>query len=348
MLELKANSPLYRLSTMCNAFKTIYKLSPKEVDDFISAYDIFACDWVDGKAVKDAENVSYSLVKENVITWYSLLNHLCALGQVEKMYIPPTMDLNASLIDNQIMIEQRFARELGMKKDDQVFELGCGRGRVTAQLASFTGANINAINIDQSQLDNAVDFAQKTGLAEKCKFMNRDLNDIPFPFKNDHFDCIYEIQALSYARSPQKLFHELARILKPGGRISLVEWVHLENYDPKNNHHANLMRKIKEITGAIGTPSPADYEKYLNEAGFDVLISEDHSINKSQEPVIRKASSFYDKSLPFIKFLTKIKILPKHIPILLERLSRYTDELCEADRLGLVAMSYHIIAQKRS
>jgi sterol 24-C-methyltransferase len=154
------------------------------------------------------------------------------------------------------------------------------------------------------------------------------------------------VQALSLSRDLKKLFQELHRVLKPGAKISLSEWVRLANFDEKNAHHVMLLRRIKPLVGAIGTPSVEEYESALREAGFEVLLSVDPSVNKSQEILVDKAGGYYDKLLPFMNFLVKIKILPKHFITLFDRLGKNTEALCEADRLGLVAMSYQFVAQK--
>lgn len=343
-MTVNANSKLYRLSTIAHSFKALYQLSPQQVDDFIKSYEIYDCDWVQGQAIKDSKNIEYGHVKKSLLNWYGVLNHLCAIGEVEKMYIPPTMDLDKSVINNQILFEQSFAKDLNMKKSDQVFELGCGKGRVAAHLASATGAHITGINIDQGQLDSATAFAEKNNL--NCNFINADFNDLPFPFADNSFDSIYEIQVLSLCRDLDKLFHELYRMIKPGGKVSLLEWVRLASYDETNPHHLDLMKKIKPLVGAIGTPSPEEYESALKNAGFEILKSADPSVNKSQGPLISKAGKYFNKLFPFINFLVKIKILPKHFTSLFERLSRDTEALCEADQLGLITMSYHIVAQK--
>ncbi|MFA6302107.1 MAG: methyltransferase domain-containing protein [Legionella sp.] len=345
-MTINPNSSMYRLATIVTSFKALYQLSPQQVDGFLNAYSIYDYDWVDGQAVKDSKPIEYKNIKQGLLDWYSVINHLCAIGEVEKMYIPPTMDLSVNIIKNQILFENKFARDLGLKKGDKVFELGCGKGRVAAHIATDTGAQITAINIDQGQLDNAMQFSAKNGLAKQCTFINADFNDLPFAFADNSFDAIYEIQVLSLSRNLEKLFKEMYRMLKPGGKISLLEWVRLANYNPEDPHHVELMKQIKPLIGAIGTPSPEEYESALRKAGFEVLISEDPSINKSQEPLIRKAGVSYNRVYPVVKFLVKMKILPKHFIALLDRLSKDQEALCEADKLGLITMCYHFVAQK--
>src|SRR5262249_18266894 len=135
MSQLSPRYLIYRLSTIWNSLKALYKISPKQVDNFIKSYDIYHCDWVDGQAMVDSKVIEYSVVKEKVLDYYSTLNHLCALGQVEKMYIPPALDLSENVIENQNLFEKRLSKQLGMKPDHISLDLGCGKGRVAAHLA---------------------------------------------------------------------------------------------------------------------------------------------------------------------------------------------------------------------
>ena len=336
----------YRLMTILTAIKAIYRFSPEQVNKFVKSYKVYRLDWSKGQAVDGRKKIPYAEVKQDILSWYTVINHLCALGEVEKMYIPPAMDLSKSIIDNQNLFEEQMSQQLGLGPDSQVFELGCGKGRVAAHVAKTSGANIIGINIDQGQLNSAQSFAERQGLTEYCHYLNADFNEIPFPYPNNHFDAIYEIQVLSLSSDLNKLFKELYRILKPGGRISLLEWVKLPKFDPNKPSHQNLMKKIKPLIGAIGTPSPEDYEKALTKAGFQLLISADPSVNHSQEPLIRKANHFFAKLRPLFKFLVKIKLFPEHFITLFDRLSKNTEALCKADKMGLITMCHQLVAEK--
>lgn len=336
----------YRISTILRSGFALYRLSPQEVNAFVKSYDIYDCDWVDGKAVKDSKVIEYDTVIENILNYYRVINHLCAIGDVEKMYIPPVMDPTKGIIANQNLFEEKFSRQLGMKAEDNVLEMGCGRGRVAAHLASFSGAKITGFNIDTGQLDNAVWYAQKKGLSEQCTFLYHDVNDIPFPFPDSSFDSAYEIQVLSYSKDLDKLFKELYRVLKPGAKLSILDWVSLPNYDPNNPYHRDLMKRIKPLIGAIGTPTPKEYETALQKAGFKVLLSEEPSVDHNQDALVDNASNQYSNISKLIHFLRRIKVIPEHFITIFDRLTQDGEALFEAEEKGLVTTSYHIVAQK--
>jgi len=338
----------YRIATVLKSLKTLYCLPQDKVDSFIASYDVYNHDWANEEELiaKMGKNY-YAEVKRKIIDWYSVLNHLCTIGQVEKMYIPPAMDLSKSIIANQVLFEEKMAKDLNIKQGDQVLDIGCGRGRVAHHVASITGANVTGMNIDPDQLDSAKRFAEGRGLSDQCQFKMADVNDIPFPFKDNSLDAIYQIQVFSLSKDLEKLFKELHRILKPGGRISCLDWMQLDAFDPKNPHHADLMKKIKPLIGAIGTHSVQNYIAPMKKAGFDIVISQNASIDGLQAPLIESADKFFTRAYRLVQFLVKWRLLPKHFKTLFDRFTQDGEAMVEADRMRLVTMTYHIVAQKK-
>lgn len=336
----------YRISTIFEAVKFLRKLTPEQVDEFIKSAEIYDCDWVNNQAMKGDRPIAYAEVKQNILTWYNVLNYLCAIGEVEKMYMPPCMDASKNILKNQNMLEEHFARMLKIKAGDKVLELGCGRGRIAAHIATYTGADVTGINIDQVQLNNAISFAKKYHLDHCCHFINGDFNELPLNFPANHFDYVYAIQPLSVCRNLEKLFKDLHRILKPGGKVYVMEWVCFPKYDPHNMEHAALMKQIKPLVGAIGNPSPEVFETSFRNAGFQVLLSKDASMPGFPAVMTKKAASFFNASRPFIRFLITIRVLPTCFWSLIEQFQKGTEALCEAERQELISFSYQLLAQK--
>lgn len=347
MLASKLQFWGYRLKTIANSFKVLYSLPPEKLDAFMDSYIIYDHDWVDEDAMIQAMGKDYAkVIKQKLIDYYSVLNHLCALGQVEKMYIPPAIDLSKSIIGNQTLFERRMWSDLGLNKKSKVLDVGCGRGRIASHAAAHTGAHVTGVNIDSNQLDSAQKFAKGNGLAKQTHFQHWDLNQTPYPFADESFDAIYEVQVFSLSKDLSKTFKELHRMLKPGGKFACLEWVLLDAFDPKNPYHGHLMKQIKPLIGAIGNPTVSKYTDALKKAGFKVVINENASINGLQAPLIQNADKFYTRLGKTINMLVKCKILPKHFNTLFERLSRGGEAFVEADRLRLVSTSHYIVAQK--
>lgn len=346
-MKSKLQFKLYRLGTMLKSLKALYTLPQEKIDAFLNSYDIYDHDWVnEEQLVEKMGSDYYTQVKKKLVDYYSVLNHLCAIGQVEKMYIPPAIDLSKNIIRNQELYEQKMCRDLGIKKGDKVLDVGCGRGRIASHVASFTGANVTGLNIDPTQIGFAKRFAEGNGLSQQCQFVVADMNDLPLPFADHSFDYIYQVQAFSLCKNLEKLFKELHRVLKPGGKLACLDWVRLPAYNPEDPHHASLMKRIKPLIGAIGTPSIEEFTSTFEKAGFKVLINENPSIDGLQAPLIENADKFFTRVTRLIKFLVKSKLLPAHFDALFDRLTKDGEAFIEADRLRLATTTHYIVVQK--
>ncbi|KAI5859622.1 S-adenosyl-L-methionine-dependent methyltransferase [Durotheca rogersii] len=333
--------------TFVKAFKHIRDLTPKEVDDFMSSYEIYNLDWADEAEMIKAFGPNYQQrVGDCLRAYYSVLNHLCSLGDVEKMYIPPLMDKKASVLDNQLLYEESVAEDVGLKEGMKVLDLGCGRGRVAAHMTSFSGAQVTGLNIDANQIAQAKEFNDARGLANE--FVVHDQNDLPLPFEDASFDAFYEIQALSLCKDPSALFKEIYRVLKPGAKFSLLDWVSLPPYNPEDPVHAGLMRRVKPLIGAVGTPTPASFEKALVDAGFAVTKSDNPSIGGLQAPLIDKVDIYFRSVRRVIHGLVRLRALPLHFKTLIDRFCLDGQAFVKMDNMRLITTTYRIVAEKPS
>lgn len=328
----------YRFRTSFKALVSILTMSQEHVDNFVASFALF-----------DQENVtSNEQDAQHIVNYYQVINHLCALGQVEKMYIPPVMNLNTGIFQNQLLWEEKgMADKLDIGLGKKVLDVGCGRGRIAQHVSKYTGAKVVGLNIDKTQLALAREHAQKEGmLGKSLEFVQGNYNK-PFPFEDETFDALYHVQALTYAEDLVKLLKEMNRVLKPGAKISFLDWFVLDKYNATDPHHRKLLSETKAVIGAVKTPDAAEYAQALKDAGFVQLFSGEASIDGGHQwPLIEQAKWFFVGFEGIVDWLIKIGIVPQHIKTLLSRLSYGGDSFIEADKLGLFSTSWQIIAQK--
>lgn len=344
--DLRNSASPKRWKTFWKSFRYLQHLTAKEVDDFMASYVIYNLDWSDEEQMVAVLGPDYqSKVGDCLQAYYGVLNHLCALGDVEKMYIPPFMSSRANVRENQLLYEESIAQDIGLKAGDRVLDLGCGRGRVAAHMAQFSGAAVTGLNIDPNQIAQATAFNAELGFEENA-FVVQDFNSLPLPFADNSFDAFYQIQALSLCKDLSALFREIHRVIKPGARISFLDWVSLPDYDPSNAEHAELMRRVKPLIGAVGTPTPEILESSLIEAGFTVLRSDNASVGDVQAPLIDKVDLYFRSMRQVILGLVKTHVLPGHFKTLINRLCLDGQAFVKMDRMRLTTTSYRVIAQK--
>lgn len=336
-----------RVKTFTKSFNYLRSLSKKQVDDFMASYVIYNLDWADEAKMVETLGPDYQKkVGDSLAAYYGVLNHLCALGDVEKMYIPPAINMKVSVRENQMLYEESIARHLGLKPGDKVIDLGCGRGRVAAHIAMYSGAHVTGLNIDPDSMAQARVFNDELGLEND--FVVKDFNELPLPFEDETFDAFYNIQAFSLAKDHRALFKEIFRVLKPGARFSSLDWIKYPAYDETNPEHAELMRRTKPLIGAVGTPTSASFEEALREAGFRVTRSDNASTATDglQAPLIDKVDLYFRSLRRIILGLVKIKILPPHFKTLINRLCLDGKAFVKMDKMRLTTTSYRFIAEK--
>ena len=345
-LEMDRAKLSARVKTVRKAFRCLQRLTPKQVDDFMASYVIYNLDWANEAEMVATLGPEYrDRVGDCLRAYYGVLNHLCALGDVEKMYIPPYMDKRASVLENQMLFEREAARAVGLAPGMGVLDMGSGRGRVAAHMASAFGARVTGLNIDPDQVDQAREFNAARGLTEN-EFVVHDFNRLPLPFADATFDALCEIQALSLCKDLSALFREMFRIVKPGARVSIMDWVSLPAYDAANPEHVELMRRVKPLIGAVGTPTPAILEKALEDAGFRVTRSEIAGKGGLQAPLIERVDVYFRTMRQVILALVKLRILAPHFKTLINRLCLDGEAFVKMDKMRLVTTTYWIVAEK--
>jgi len=311
----------------------LYTLPPELVTSFLKSYALFEEEAVD----HDTENM--------IVNYYEVLNHLCALGEVEKMYIPPIIDSKAGVFGNQVLFEQKMCKDIGADQNKHILDMGCGRGRIAAHVAQYSGARVTGMNIDKSQVANAKENAIARNMEKRLSFVRASFND-PLPFEDATFDGLYQVQAFTYVADYTPTFKEMHRVLKPGAKVSILDWFSYDAYDSTNPEHVDLLDKVKPLIGAVKTPTVTEMCEALEKAGFRIIVNENASIDGVQYPLIDKADTYFKFGTVIIHGLVKIGILPHYFKILFDRFTQDGDAFIKADKMRLFTTCHQIVAQK--
>jgi demethylmenaquinone methyltransferase/2-methoxy-6-polyprenyl-1,4-benzoquinol methylase len=112
---------------------------------------------------------------------------------------------------------------LGAEPEDRVLDVACGTGLVTAALVERWGCR--AVGLDQSgaMLERARSkAATNPRLAARASFVEGEAERLPFA--DNEFDHLTFTYLLRYVEEPGATLRELARVVKPGGSVSSLEF----------------------------------------------------------------------------------------------------------------------------
>lgn len=200
----------------------------------------------------------------------SIVDHHFGIGKVDLAGLDQMTDdeIKATirqLEENQAM--RLFEYMGGVRSDDVVLDVGCGRGGTAFRLAQASGCRVEGITIVPYQADFATKAAGRLGLADKTRFGVMDMLALGYP--DNTFDHVFTNETTMYVVDLYKLFAGFRRVLKPGGRYTLATWNINQDYgdnpyvEPINDHY-----KIEMHTDS-------EYREALEMNGFRIVTDSD-------------------------------------------------------------------------
>ena len=126
-----------------------------------------------------------------------------------------------------------MAHKAAITADDLVLDAGCGQGGSALWLAKHIGASVTGITLVPHQMAVAVREAKKRALDDKAIFLVNDYCATQFP--DQSFSVIWACESLCHAPSKNSFYTEAFRLLKPGVRIVVAEYIrHQRNLIPED------------------------------------------------------------------------------------------------------------------
>jgi len=147
-----------------------------------------------------------------------------------------------------------------------IADLGAGEGTI-AQLMAQRAEKVIAIDNSEKMVEFGSELARKHGIAN-LEYRLGDLEDVPIP--SSTVDLAFLSQALHHAPHPERALAEAWRILKPGGRIAILD-LNRHQFEEAREMYADVWLGFTEL----------ELEQYLKAAGFQKL--ETAIVHREQE-----------------------------------------------------------------
>lgn len=114
--------------------------------------------------------------------------------------------------------------ELEISEGEWILDLGCGRGEESIRAAGMAGPKGMATGLDltEAMIHQARDRAAREGV-KNVTFRQGDIENLPF--EENSFDGVMSNCVINHARDKNKVFCEIRRVLKPGGRFLIADAV---------------------------------------------------------------------------------------------------------------------------
>jgi ubiquinone/menaquinone biosynthesis C-methylase UbiE len=155
-------------------------------------------------------------------------------------------------IDPRIYHVRLILEYFGDLNGKRILDVGCGKGRFARVLAErFSGASIVAFDLAEAMLQHV-----PAGVNACAGSMTA------LPFPAGAFDCAYATESLEHAVEIDVAVAEMCRVVKPGGRIVIID-------------------KNSQQWGRLKTP---EWEKWFGRKELEKLLAR-HCARVSSRPI---------------------------------------------------------------
>jgi SAM-dependent methyltransferase len=170
---------------------------------------------------------------------------------------------------HKLLVKRVFSSILD--KEDRVIEIGCGAGGLSRRLAEIvTEGEVVGIDVSEEYMKRLRRSMETDDAAPpNLSFRLGSAEDIPCP--DDYFDLAVCTGAFSFWSEPERGLVEVRRVLKPGGKLYIVDvyeegaiWVTggARAFDLWSPHKMNVY-------------SSEEFRQFLRNAGFTVVYQKD-------------------------------------------------------------------------
>lgn len=149
---------------------------------------------------------------------------------------------------------------------EQVLDLACGTGAFEKRVRA-TGPTAELVGVDlaPAMLERA---RSKLDGADGVRFVQADAHDLPFA--SGSFDVVVCASTFHYFRHPRTVLEEVGRVLRPSGRLVLLDWCRdywtcwamdelLRRIDPAH-HYCYTLAELRALLDAAGFVIPYDFQ----------------------------------------------------------------------------------------
>ena len=190
---------------------------------------------------------------------------------------PPPFTWNPADYHRSSLAQQQWAEELiaklGLRGDERVLDIGCGDGKVTAEIARrLPGGAVTGVDSSPEMIRFARDHFPHSGY-RNLSFVLADARALPF---SGAFDVVFSNAALHWIPDHKPLLAGIAESLRPAGKL-LIQMGGKGNAEQILGAGDTVQKRpewaqfFRGFSFTFGFFDAEEYRRWLAESGFGPL-----------------------------------------------------------------------------
>ncbi|GAA2520166.1 methyltransferase domain-containing protein [Winogradskya humida] len=152
---------------------------------------------------------------------------------------------------------------LGLVPGATVLDLGCGLGAPAVRLGKAADVSVTGVATSTVLVEKARQAAHDAGVDDRVGFQVADA--LALPFGDGSFDAVLAIESIVHMTDLPRVFSEVRRVLRPGGRIVLTIFFRKE---PLYGHAAQVVEAYRRLSLNGELLLPEEFPPLLRSAGL--------------------------------------------------------------------------------
>lgn len=206
---------------------------------------------------------------------------------------------------------RNMAADLRIGPGDRLLDVGCGRGGPGLWIAAQTGATLLGVDIATTALDSARARAARLGLSATFG----EGSFAALPVADGAADAVMSVDALLFAPDKAAAARELARVLRPGGRLVFTSWdYHAQpaGRPPQVPDH----RPVLEAAGfvVVGYDATVDWRRRVQQYGDGLLARADELAAQSGDDPVRTRAGLAEMQATVAAMTRRVYVVAERTP----------------------------------
>jgi cyclopropane fatty-acyl-phospholipid synthase-like methyltransferase len=248
--------------------------------------------------------------------WLAYRDRFASFTMHKRLSVPPGTEDGGRTTAGLEHVNNRLLEAAHLSAKPRVLDAGCGFGGTIFHWHSRMGGSYDGLTLSRVQLRVARREARRRGIDADCRF---HLQSYDAPIAGT-FDAVVAIESLIHSRDLNTTILNLAKSLRPGGLMVLLDDMAKVNLDSEAPDEA---RALRIHWGCARYAMQEDYKKALDSAGMNVIHEENLTpqVQPRNAAVLDRLEATYNRLYKVIRLTSARTVLSAYIGgLALERL----------------------------